>query len=140
MMSNLVLPVAKELGGQTIRIDHPETKVSLQRERVPDGQSGAKERWVLIGLESEFTAQADAAIKRNGRAVTDQWLLEGGEFTLVICSGKDGLTGSFFTQDDFVRLCAAQLNIKSMPNNSEEEVVSVKKLLLHTKCCSSASE
>ena len=47
----------------------------------------------------------------------------------MICSGEDGLTGSFFTTDDFFRLYAAQLNIKSMPNNSEEEVVSVKKTL-----------
>ena len=47
----------------------------------------------------------------------------------MICSGKDGLTGSFFTKDDFCRLYDAQLNIKSMPNNSEEEVVSVNKPL-----------
>ena len=140
IMPKLELPVANKLGGRWISIEDPETTVSLQRVPVTHGENGAKEEWVLKGLDSKFRAQAYAAINRNGCAVTDPWLLQNGEFTLVICSGKDGLTGFFYTQDDFVRLCAAQLNIKSMPNNSEEEVVSVKKLLLHTKCCSSASE
>ena len=123
-MGILVLPVGEELDGQTIRIDLPETEVSLQRERVPDGQSGAEERWALIGVKSEFTAQTYAAIERNGRAVTGQWRLDGAEFTLLICFGKDGLAVDLLTKDDWFRWYSAQLNIPSMPSNSEEHVVS----------------
>ena len=124
MTRTLVLPFGEQLEGQTIRIELPETEVSLQRKRVPNAQSGAKERWILIGLGSEFRAQAGAAINRDGRAVTEQWRLEGEDFTLVIVESANDLTGSFVGKHDFLRQYAAQLNIPTMPRNSEEDVVS----------------
>ena len=113
MTPNLVLPVGKELDGQRIRIVLPERDVSLQREWVPNGQSGAEERWTLIGVWCKFTAQADAAINPDGSAVTGQWRLEDKDFTLVIVQRANDLRGFFLGPHDFVRQYAEEFNISN---------------------------
>ena len=126
MTLRLSLPVAQRIEEQTFHVELPELKGKrfVQLKRAPNEGSGAMERWVLSGLGSEFTAQADAAINPDGSAVTEQWRLEDKDFTLVIVQGANDLRGFFVGQHDFVRQCAVEVNIPTMPRNSEDHVVS----------------
>ena len=78
MTLRVLLPVGQRIEGRTFPVELPELKGKcfLQLKRAPNEESGAKERWVLSGLGSESTAQADAAINPDGSAVTGQWRLE----------------------------------------------------------------
>ena len=92
--------------------------MQLERERSENSEA-SEERWVLNGLGSEFTAEAVAAIKPDGSAVTGQWRRGDKYFTLVIVRRDDDLKGFFLGRN------AEECNIPRMPSTLKDDEVSM---------------
>ena len=122
---SLFLPDAGAFEGQPIRLMLSQEDVLLQPTRVPLKEIGDTEQWRLSNVESDVEARTVAAIKSDGSAVTEQWVLvkcggvrEGQDFTLVIIEGDIDVRGVFVDQAGFPsKLRARKFKIRPCPCN-----------------------
>ena len=122
MAVRIVLPVIHQIEGRPFAVEFPESEgeyfVQLKR-ALSEESEASEERWVLNGLGSEFTAEAVAAIKPDGSAVTGQWRLGDKDFTWVIVERANDFRGFFVGQ------YAEEFNIPRMPSNLKDHEVSM---------------